>query len=264
MQTDFKKGILMDKNKLTEIWKTEEQNAKITGWDFSHINGKFYEDTSFPWDYKEAVKRYLKEGLSLLDIDTGGGEFLLSLNHPHKKCSATEAYPPNVSLCREKLLPLGIDFREGCAKKLPFDDDTFDIVINRHGDFDAGEIKRVLKHGGVFITQQVGAENDREFVELLYEKSLPLPFSEQYLEIAKEKFVAESFEIKEAFECKRPMRFYDTSALVWFANIIEWEFPDFSVERCLGGLFNAQRIIEEKGYVEAFTHRFFLVAKLCD
>ena len=43
-------------------------------------------------------------------LDTGGGEFLLSLHHPFQNTSATEGYPPNVQLCKETLLPLGIDF----------------------------------------------------------------------------------------------------------------------------------------------------------
>lgn len=35
---------------------------------------------------------------------------------------------------KKKLLPLGIDFREAdVLKQLPFSDETFDIVINRHG-----------------------------------------------------------------------------------------------------------------------------------
>ncbi len=33
----------------------------------------------------------------------------------------------------------------------------------------------------IFITQQVGAENDRELVELLLNEIPPLPFPKQYL-----------------------------------------------------------------------------------
>ena len=56
------------------------------------------------------------------------------------------------------------------------------MVINRHGDFNPDEIYRVLKPGGLFITQQVGAENDRELVELLCGQT-DLPFPEQYAKI---------------------------------------------------------------------------------
>jgi len=171
----------MNKDKLVNDWLNEEKSAKIHGWDFSHIEGKYEEENDLPWNYREIIFQYLTSQKKLLDIDTGGAEFLLSLNHPHKNTSATELYPPNVELCRNKLLPLGIDFKKANASRcLPYDDQSFDIVINRHGSFNAKEIYRVLKQNGIFITEQVGAENDRELVELLLGSDIPLPFPKQY------------------------------------------------------------------------------------
>ena len=162
----------MNTNELIKQWKAEENIAHIHGWDFSHIEGRYTEQDDLPWDYRETILRYLMPEMKLLDIDTGGGEFLLSLNHPCEHTSATENYPPNVELCRQTLLPLGIDFRPGDGKeKLPFADGSFDMVINRHGDFNTEDICRMLKPGGICITQQVGAENDRELVELLCGKT---------------------------------------------------------------------------------------------
>ena len=132
------------------------------------------------------------------------------------------------------------------------------MVINRHGDFNPGEIHRVLKPGGLFITQQVGAENDRELVELLCGQT-ELPFPDQYLKITEDRFSQTGFEILDGRECFRPIRFYDVGALVWFARIIEWEFPGFSVDGCLDGLLSAQRILEEKGVIQGQIHRFFLL-----
>ena len=251
----------MNVNKLIENWKAEEQIAHIHGWDFSHIHGRYTEQDDLPWDYRAVIEEYLHPEMKILDIDTGGGEFLLSLNHPHKNTSATENYPPNVELCKKVLLPLGIDFRPGDGKgKLPFDDSSFDMVINRHGAFNAEEICRVLKPGGLFITQQVGAENDRELVELLCGQTA-LPFPDQYLKITIDRFSQTGFEILDGRECFRPIRFYDVGALVWFARIIQWEFPDFSVDTHLENLLNAQRILEESGSIDGSIHRFLLVAQ---
>ena len=212
-----------------------------------------------PWDYRRIILDYLKPEMKLLDIDTGGGEFLLSLKHPYKNTSAAEAYPPNVELCRETLLPLGIDFRAGDGKDiLPFEDAAFDIVINRHGDFNVKDIHRILKDGGIFITEQVGAENDRELVELLLGRT-ELPFPEQYLETTCKKFRDAGFDILDAQECFRPIRFFDIGALVWFAHIIQWEFPGFSVDCCRDRLLRAQQLLEQNGVVEGRIHRFLLV-----
>ena len=251
----------MNNEKLIAAWKAEEKIAHIHGWDFSHIEGRDTEQEDLPWDYREVVGQYLRPEMKILDIDTGGGEFLLSLNHPHGNTAAMENYPPNVALCEEVLRPLGIDFRPGDGKgRLPFEDDSFDLVLNRHGDFHAEEIYRVLKPGGLFITQQVGAENDRELAELLCGET-PMPFPEQYLDKTVAKFEHAGFSILRGEEAFRPIRFFDVGALVWFARIIQWEFPDFSVDTHLAGLLKAQRILEERGSVDGSIHRFLLVAE---
>lgn len=251
----------MSTEELINAWKAEERIAHIKGWDFSHIRGRYTEEKDLPWDYRETILRYLKRSMRLLDIDTGGGEFLLSLNHPHENTAATEGYPPNVELCAQTLLPLGVDFRPGVGtQRLPFENSSFHMIINRHGDFCPKEIYRLLKPGGIFITQQVGAENDRELVELLCGNT-ELPFPEQYLDIASRKLRDAGFEIPEAQECYRPIKFYDVGALVWFARIIEWEFPGFSVDTCRDRLLNAQRILEQNGCIEGRIHRFLLVAR---
>ena len=252
----------MNKKELVENWMMEEKIAHIKGWDFSHIHGKYEEGRDFPWSYREIVRKYLRPEFNILDIDTGGGEFLLSLNHPYYKTSATEAYVPNVKLCKEKLLPLGIDFREGdIGGILPFEDDQFDMIINRHGDYNPSEIYRILKPNGVFITQQVGAENDRELVELLFDNVPELPFPEQYLNIAMNKFEGLGFSIINGQEAFGSIKFYDVGALVWFAHIIEWEFPNFRVQDNLEKLLCAQEILDKKGLIEGRTHRFLLIVK---
>lgn len=245
-----------------EHWKQEENIAHIHGWDFSHIWGRYAEADDLPWNYRSEILSRLTPAMRILDMDTGGGEFLLSLGHPYPQTSATEAYGPNVALCRETLAPLGVDFHEAKgAGPLPFADASFDIVLNRHGDFNAQEIHRILKPGGLFITQQVGAENDRELVALLLPKEQSLPFPGQHLTVVAKRFEAAGFSILKQDECFRPIRFYDVGALVWFARIIEWEFPGFSVERCLPQLMHAQRMIEGSGVLEGRIHRFLLIAK---
>lgn len=247
--------------RLYEHVKAEEACAKIHGWDFSHIEGRYEEENDLPWDYKEEILSRLRPDMKILDIDTGGGEFLLSLNHPYKNTWAMEGYKPNAELCEKELTPLGIHFREGNAGKIPFEDELFDMVINRHGDFDAQEIARVLKKGGLFITQQVGAYNDRELVNLLLGEKAPVPFPEQTLEKARMKFEKAAFTIEKACEHFGCIRFWEIGALVWFARIIEWEFENFSVDGNINGIENAQRQIEKDGSVFGRTHRFLLIAR---
>ena len=251
----------MNKEDLRAVWKQEEDIAYIKGWDFSHIQGKYREEEHLPWDLKEIIQQYLNHDSNLLDYDTGGGEFLLSLNHPYDKTAATEGYPPNVQLCSEQLLPLGIDFKE-CSdpSHIPYEDETFDVISNRHGSFDPKELYRLLKKDGIFVTQQVGANNERELVEMVLPNS-PLPYPHLTLEKQRKAFEEAGFQILLAQEAYRPIRFYDMGAFVWFARIIQWEFPGFSVDSCFNQLLKMQETLEQKGVIEGTTHRFLIVAK---
>ena len=253
----------MNREQLKETWQKEEDIAYIHGWDFSHIHGRYEEEDDLPWDFGSVIQKYRKDGMKLLDMDTGGGEFLLSFKHPYENTAAIEGYPPNVDLCKKVLLPLGIDFKEayGGCERLPFDDERFDMVTNRHGSFRIDELRRVLKPGGLFLSQQVGAENDRELVHLLLPHITELPFPDEYLSVREKELNEHGFDVLESGEVHRPIRFFDVGALVWFARIISWEFPGFSVESCLEQLYKAQETIDEEGIIEGSIHRFYFVAR---
>lgn len=251
----------MNRIELKAVWKKEEEAAQIHGWDFSHIYGRYEEELDLPWDYERIIRKYLNEDMDILDYDTGGGEFLLSLKHPFHKTAATEGYPPNVELCRKTLLPLGIDFK-ACDNpaQIPFANESFDMIINRHGDFRAEELYRLLKKGGLFVTEQVGEDNDRDLVEMVLPNT-EKPFPHLNLKEQRKVFEAAGFHMIETGEAHLPIRFYDVGAFVWFAHIIEWEFPGFSVDRCFAQLLKMQKIIEDHGSIAGTIHRYLIAAK---
>lgn len=80
----------MNEAELISAWKHEESIAHIHGWDFSHLAGRYTEETDLPWDYQGIILDSLTPDMKLLDVDTGGGEFLLSLHHPYANTSAAE------------------------------------------------------------------------------------------------------------------------------------------------------------------------------
>ena len=81
---------------------SEAFDAPIQGWDFSWLDGRG-EETRPSWDYSAIVREAAASSSRLLDIDTGGGEFLARLAPFPGSVTATEGYAPNVgvaSRCR--------------------------------------------------------------------------------------------------------------------------------------------------------------------
>lgn len=245
---------------MQENWLAEEA-AAFSGWDFSHLAGRWVEG-ALPWDYAAEVRARLRPQDRLLDMGTGGGEFLLTLGHPYALTAVTEAYPPNIALCRNRLAPLGIDVRgitDG-DDTLPFADGAFNIVINRHESYDVAEVRRVLRPGGLFITQQVGGENNID----LAKRVLPIPPPARpafHLAGEVDSLRAHGFTVHKAEEHFLPLRFFDIGAVVYFAKIIPWEFPDFSVRDSLAQLMRLQVDMDRDGAVVSREHRFLLVAQ---
>lgn len=250
----------MTEKQLLDMWRFEEE-FPFGGWDFSHLDGRWEEET-LPWDYDAIVRRHLRPEHVILDMDTGGGEYLLSLRHPYEQTAATESYPPNFELCQNELEPLGVTIAR-CAperERLPFENSSFDIVMNRHGAYRAQEIMRVLKPGGVFITEQVGGRNNMLLSTRLLPDYAPL-YPAHDLAHERARFEAAGFELLETKEYFPNVRFFDIGALVYFARIIQWEFPGFSVDACRAELLSLQREIQERGEVKSLEHRFLIVAR---
>lgn len=249
----------MNYDELKDIWKKDEEKS-FQGWDFSYLNGR-WEEEKLPWDYKDILKNYLRPDYELLDMGTGGGEFLLSLNHPYSKTAVTEAWEPNVKLCMERLIPLGISVNQVYEdSKLPFKDNSFDIVINRHESYDVKEVKRILKPNGIFITQQVGGRNNEILSKRLIKNFIP-QYDYLNLEYTLEELTKDSFEILYKDEYFPYLHFYDVGAIVYYAKIIQWEFSGFSMERCFDELCRFQKELINKPYIESYEHRLIVVAR---
>ncbi|MBU5439198.1 class I SAM-dependent methyltransferase [Tissierella sp. MSJ-40] len=250
----------MDYKKLKEYWLAEEKKS-FQGWNFSYISNRKSEEP-LPWDYDKIIRQYLKADSVLLDMGTGGGEYLLSLEHPYQNTFATEAYPPNVELCKNTLIPLGIDVRQVFNDHdLPYENYMFDIIINRHESFDINEVYRLLKPNGLFITQQVGGLNNKEISKFLIDDFKEITSSDHNLANNIELIQNRGFTILKAEEYFPKLKFFDVGALVYFAKIIEWEFPNFTVDSCYEKLCELHSIIEEQGFIESREHRFIIVAQ---
>ena len=249
----------MKENSLKELLLKEESYA-FRGWDFSHLDGR-WDNEELPWNYKQIVLNYLKDNMNMLDMGTGGGEFLLTFNHPYDKTSVTEAYVPNILLCKEILAPKGIKvfpiLQDNVLVNVP--SGYYDIVINRHESYDEKEVKRVLKNSGIFITQQVGAYNNKDLATF-FDPNHQDQFPRMTLIQSIKRLEDEGFEILYMNEYYPKIKFNDLGAIAYFAKIIEWEFLNFSVETLFDKFLILNQELNKNGYIESTEHRFIIVA----
>lgn len=240
---------------------TEEAlKQEFSGWDFGFIAERWQEKPT-SWSYEEIVRGHIEPEIHMLDMDTGGGEVLSSLQPLPRYTYATEGYPPNVPVAKSRLEPLGVEVISLYGDDpFPFENGLFDLVTNRHAAFIPTELHRVLKPGGYFITQQVGGKNNFELNELLQDKP-EFQFSYWTPDLATNQLSDAGFQIIEQKEEFPETIFTDIGALVFYLRIISWQIDDFSVEKYYDKLVKVHNLMQEKGSLRIKSHRFLVVAQ---
>lgn len=240
-----------------------ESEHPFSGWNFSYIEDRVV-NSPLTWSYTSTILPLIRAAESLLDIGTGGGDFLASLMPLPKYTCATESYEPNVPIAKKRLEALAVKvFFCKDKEKLPFKDEEFDLIINRHEDYSEKEVYRVLKTNAIFITQQVGDKNDSKLRLALTGSEKSENDTEWNLNFAKEKLTANGFEIVDGQEIINSTRIFDVGAIVYFLKAILWELWGFTVEKYYNKLLEIHNLITDKRYLdlESNNHRFIIKAR---
>jgi SAM-dependent methyltransferase len=245
---------------LRALWLAEEQ-VPFEGWNFSYLDGRMIED-DLPWDYMAMAATQMAQATAMLDMDTGGGERILSLR-PHwpAKVVVSEGYAPNFTLAQERLALFGVTVVEAessTVAPMPFADDEFDLVLNRHGAFNATELARVLAPGGVFLTQQVHGLYAYDL--MTHFDVLPQWASATY-EDAMMRLGAAGLELLHGEDWRGQVLFADVGALVYYLKAVPWLVPGFSVARDFARLLALQQKLEQEGELIYANMRYWLEAR---
>ncbi len=247
----------------------EALSHEFTGWDFSRIASRVIREGT-PWSYRDRVNALAASADALVDLGTGGGEFLSVVTPRPRLLVATEGYMPNVPVAAQRLRPLGIhvvayegspdnvDQDRNTPRTLPFTAESFDVVIDRHEAFNAPDVARVLKHGGTFYTQQVGGGDCIELCEALGAAPQPAPSKDSYAE----QLTAAGLDVRDARESYAAKRFTDSGALLSYILAIPWAFVGFSLETHREALREIHdRTEREDGFVTNEHRLLFEAAK---
>ncbi len=235
--------------------------APFSGWDFSWLNERS-SSGELPWSYDEVVASHAAAASTMLDMGTGGGEWLAAFARRPARSIATEAWPPNVPVAATRLQPLGIPvvqcdgapdnvdverlqqvaLAERSAEPvagsrpaeaddrgvLPFRDGAFDLVINRHESFRGDEVRRILAPGGAFVSQQVDYHSDDDLYRVL---GLDPPDDpESWLRLAEDELTGAGLSITTAEAGEVVTYFHHVGALVYYLRIVSWAIPEYDLE----------------------------------
>jgi len=251
---------LKDRDALLAAWRQEEAQP-FTGWDFSYLHGRMSQ-TEPPWDYLGRAAELMERAASVIDLETGGGEKLLSLrNHWPPFVAATEEYPPNVRLAGERLAAAGaalVVARMTDDEPLPFAGACFDLILNRHGAFNPAEIARVLAPGGAFLTQQVHGL-------WAWDLQAALDAKPQWPDATPEKYAPQlaraGLEIVQVQTWEGKLRFSDVGAIVYYLKAVAWEVPGFTVETHQRHLFALQERLDAGAELAFYAGLYLIEAR---
>lgn len=251
----------------------EADRQPVVGWDFNWMRGRL-DSLPLPWDYTASVVAHARQSADLLDLGTGGGEWLAALPHRPSRTIATEAWPPNVKVAKARLAPLGIGVVqvapardntgkpvEGPGPQLPFVDNSLHLVVSRHESFEISEVARILAPGGWFITQQVDAGNDVEYRALFNVDQPAVDLESRWAAWLPRQLTSAELEVVEYDSAPLVQLIRDVGALAWNLKAIPWMVPGFSIQTHRARLREIQSRIDRDGPIAVRQRRFWVRAR---
>jgi SAM-dependent methyltransferase len=242
----------------------EGDAVPVAGWDFSWFAGRATEERP-AWGYARLMGERATRARVMLDIQTGGGEVLAAALRASgarpEVLAATESWPPNAELARRNLAALGGTVAEVADDDdLPFESGAFDLVASRHPtEVGWREIARVLRPGGSYLSQQVGAGSNRELTDFMMgTQPVTVARSPQVAVAAAE---AAGLAVADLREQALQVEFFDVAAVAYFLRKVLWTVPGFTVAAYTEPLRRMHAHIAAAGSFTCHSQRFLIEAR---
>lgn len=212
-----------------------------------------------PWSYEERAKELLHTASVVLDMGTGGGELFADMLQGYRgRAVATESWATNVPVAARRLASTGAVLVRSHSLRLPFRDDTFALVLNRHEELDPAEVARVLAAHGRILTQQVGRGNWQELKVYFPRKQDFGPLFEGY----RSGFQTAGLSIVRADRHAARVAYGSLGDVVYMLCAAPWEISDFSpLDHDLEALIEMERDLRTDDGIVLTEDRFLIEAQ---
>ncbi len=242
----------------------EGDAVPLDGWDFSWFDGRATEERP-PWGYATMLAERLGKADAVLDIQTGGGEVtataLRRCEHQPALLAATESWPPNAELARAVLAPFGGTVQLVADEAdLPFAAEGFDLIVSRHPTLVRWpEVARVLRPGGSYFSQAIGAGTNRELTDFMMG---PQPVHQGHsTQRAVRQAAAAGLEVTDLRAQALKVEFFDVAAVVHFLRKVLWTVPGFTAAGFAAPLERMHEHIQASGSFVCHSQRFLIEAR---
>ncbi len=251
---------LMGENEIANIkqdLKESSDRAKqMEGWTWEIAPKRI--GPPYPWDYVARARELLAIANFVLDIGTGGGEVLTSICQGFDvRVIATEAWAPNLPIASKTLSVVHANVVHADHNHLPFAGHSFDVVLARHQDFEAGQCARVLAHGGHLLTQQVANSNWKELRIYFPRMGEGISYFDGY----QSDLLSAGFEIIDANTHETSICFAGLSELVYALSATPWTIPGFDIDADFDALMELDGELRGSDGIVLTESRFILEAE---
>ena len=235
------------------------------GWDFSWFDGRATEERP-PWGYVRLAADRLGTARASLDVQTGGAEvYAEALSRAASvpaRVAATEEWPPNLAIARERLAPFGGEVANAAGTDpLPFADAEFDLVLARHPyGVPWEEIGRILRPGGTFLAQLIGWGTNRRLYEFFLGPQGDAHEDHGHEAVLRQRAAEAGLRVSRLEEAITKVEFFDVGAVVYFLRKVLWTVPGFTVEKNADELRRMHALIEANGAFVSYSRRFLVEA----
>lgn len=225
------RGRVPTTEQLLEAWRAAAA-AHPPGHDLADVADRIHEATP-PWDLVGLTADAVQGTTAVLDL--GGAD----------------VEPDGFALVRHEADAPG---------RLPFPERCVDAVLDRRGTYDADEVARVLRPGGVLLTEQAAGD---DAVDLHAVLGSPLPAPHRTPDRAAAALLDAGLRVTHEEAWRGPISFDDVGALVAYLTATDWPTPGgFAVDGYANTLLYLHMRGPAWGQSLVFTRsRFFVRAE---